>query len=96
MGGARGGAGRGEGGVDQWRWWATQLESGRREGRGCRAEDGVREKFRNCRCREGGEAYKSAGQYTYTQYIGGICTYVGEDQHHILEWIAIADTLYPI
>jgi len=36
-----GGAGRGEGGVDQWNLWATQLKSGRREGRGCRAENGV-------------------------------------------------------
>ncbi len=41
-------------------------ESGRREGRGCRAEDGVREKFRNMQVSRGGggEAYKSARQYT--------------------------------
>jgi hypothetical protein len=65
--------GWGEGGVDQWHWWATQLESGRREGRGCREEDGVIEKFRNLHvARRWGRLTRGHdNEYTYTQYIRG-------------------------
>ncbi len=71
------GAGRGEGGVDQWE------EGG----------EGVREKFRNLQVAggEGGgfqEGTTIYNLYIYSnQYIGGnVCTYVGclgGDQHHI-------------
>ncbi len=64
------------GGGDGWAGGRVVLTSGagrprnwrvgeRREGRGCRVEDGVREKFRNLQVgRGGGEAYKRARQYT--------------------------------
>ncbi len=58
---------------------ATGEESGRREGRGCRAEDGVREKIKELAGveRGGGGLQERTRQYTYTQNIGEICTCVG-------------------